>query len=668
MPTSISKEAYSQTSFTNQTTEVISIPLESALSVEIRYALLEARDQFDPTAWTSLSLSPSSANANNYEIDLARYGLADGAYEYEFVVNGQTEKPVADPFAEEITRFGGYRGVFRIKNQKRVPLPFSWNDEFTENACLPENHELIIYEMPLRWMSTPPGETAQLRQVGLGTFDKVIFEHLNQLQDLGINAIELLPIQDSADTLNWGYGTRFFFAPDIDMGQPVDLKLLIKQCHQRGIRVILDIVMNHARDCPLEHLAENKFFLNSREEEPGRGEDYGARLFKYRDPSSDGRFHAREFHFAMADFWIQNYHIDGFRIDEFRGIDNWDFIQTFTEKAHNTNSTLFPGKPFFVIAEDSWRRSQIVKNQSTNPNGKKVVDSMWNFSFRDELRRLLTNELNTQWGEPSRSERIQASIAGWSTWDDYRKQFSTGFEDMAQAINYITSHDVEAIHEQRFFNYCFSHILREKNLSDGNVNAVRYFVDNLENQTEVIKLAHQDALNRVKSAYTLLCTSVGIPMLLADEEFADCHDLDHSDWRLKMSDPINWHRQSQVGRDKLKEQIKELITLRRSHSALKRNEITFFYFHPQINENQGARVFAFCRTNNLSLGSKGQVIVVANCGNEGFPEFHLPWFWSDDTNTSEHALPKDTQPFSVNSQEGFANIPLNAFQCRVFST
>ena len=80
--------------------------------------------------------------------------------------------------------------------------------------------------------------------VELGTFDKVIFEHLDDLAGMGINCIELLPIEDSPQTLNWGYGTRFFFAPDYDIGTPVDAKFFVKQCHLRGIRVFLDIVMN----------------------------------------------------------------------------------------------------------------------------------------------------------------------------------------------------------------------------------------------------------------------------------------------------------------------------------------------------------------------------------------------------------------------------------------
>jgi len=81
---------------------------------------------------------------------------------------------------------------------------------------LPNNNEIVVYELPMRWVDSSPD--AIDRQVGLGTFDKALFERLPYLADLGVNAIELLPVQDSPDTLNWGYGTRFFFAPDVDMG------------------------------------------------------------------------------------------------------------------------------------------------------------------------------------------------------------------------------------------------------------------------------------------------------------------------------------------------------------------------------------------------------------------------------------------------------------------
>jgi 1,4-alpha-glucan branching enzyme len=647
---------------------LIRIPVETAQSVEMRFALLTARDHFNPAEWTSIPLHASYQYEGCFELDLNNLGLADGDYEYEFILDGRDEEPVADPFAEEIVRFGGYRGLFRIQNGKRWNWPFAWEDELPEGVGLANNHELVMYEMPLRWMSMPPGATAQLRQVGLGTFDKVIFEHLDKLEALGINAIELLPVQDSPDTLNWGYGTRFFFTPDIDMGSPVDLKFFIKCCHQRGIRVVLDVVMNHARDCPLEKLADTWFFLRDRSEEPGRGDDYGARLFRYRQDVPLGQHWAREFHYHMAEFWIRNYHIDGFRVDEFRGIDHWEFIQTFREHTHEIHQQCFANRPFTVIAEDSARRAEITKDRDTHPNGRKVVDAMWNFAFRDELRRLMRNEMHTQWGQPARRERIMAMITGRPMWDDYIGGYREGFDDMAQAVNYITSHDVEQQNERRFLNDVFSQILQQRNLGDGSVGNIRYLIDNIDTVGPDIQQAHRDALERVRSAFCLLFTAVGIPMILAGEEFADCHDLEHTDWRLKMSDPVDWRRMHQPGHNDIWSAVQELAMLRKSHPALLRNETEFFYFHPDIDRNDGARVFAYCRTGGQALGSDNQLVVIANCGPQHFNEFWLPFPWQYAERITESAIPPSGGMIRLDLANRQAKLSLAPFQVRVFRT
>ena len=81
--------------------------------------------------------------------------------------------------------------------------------------------------------------------MGLGTFEKVAFAHLDRLKALGINAIELLPVQDSPDTLNWGYGTRFFFAPDIDMGMPVDRITSYNVCYTKLLRPPFCFIGSH---------------------------------------------------------------------------------------------------------------------------------------------------------------------------------------------------------------------------------------------------------------------------------------------------------------------------------------------------------------------------------------------------------------------------------------
>jgi 1,4-alpha-glucan branching enzyme len=78
----------------------------------------------------------------------------------------------------------------------------------------------------------------------------------------------------------------------------------------------------------------------------------------------------------MAEFWVSEYHVDGFRIDDFADINNWDFVQEFHDRATVQSQALFPNKPFLVVAEDSNRRFVTTADDSSNPGGRKVVDAI----------------------------------------------------------------------------------------------------------------------------------------------------------------------------------------------------------------------------------------------------------------------------------------------------
>lgn len=634
------------------------IPAPDATTVELRVAGLVERDRFGQR-WRYWPLLPCGEGF--WEIDIGGLGLADGTYEYEFVLDGDRERPVPDPYATEITRFGGYRGLFHIRAGRPWSPPFDWSDELPPGVALPENNRIIVYEMPLRWME---GDTS--RQVGLGTFEKVVFAHLDRLARSGVNCIELLPIQDSPDTLNWGYGTRFFFAPDLDMGTPLDLKWFVKRCHQFGVRVFLDVVMNHARECPLARLAWRRYFIDRPADEPGRGEDYGGQMFRYRE-AVDGRHWARLLHLDMARYWIAEYHIDGFRIDEFRGIDHWEFVQEFRDAAWTAFRQRFPDRPFLVVAEDSWTRTRICADAPGNPNGRKVVDAMWNFSFRDEIRRLLLDDLHTAWGQPARRDRIAALISGRRRWDELSQRFESGYGDLAQSVGYVTSHDVERDGERRFLNHVLASLLRYFGHGDGSFQQVRDVVDAVRTgraDPELVGL-HRHALERVRSAYALLLTSVTIPMLLAGEEFGDIHDTNHYDWQLKMSDPVDWYRRDDHAHRETAAAVSDLMWLRQGHPALHRNEVEFFYFHPTIDEPRGRRVFAYCRTAGQPLGSGGQVVVIANMGGDDYATYRIPWHWL--RGWTERGGRPGIAPLRAFG-DGSAVLSLAPFEARVFET
>jgi len=190
----------------------LSIPAPGASSVQARLSPLPRSEEFSPSSWYYVPLR-GPRDDGWWDLVFADLTLAEGTYEYEFLVSRGGRTIVAtDPYAEELTRLSGYRAVLHLASGATIRPPFSWSDELNPEKPLRGNNELVIYELPLRWVDSGDGYA---RQVGLGTFDKAIFEHLDTaIANLKVNCIELLPVQDSMDTLNWGYGTRFFFAPD----------------------------------------------------------------------------------------------------------------------------------------------------------------------------------------------------------------------------------------------------------------------------------------------------------------------------------------------------------------------------------------------------------------------------------------------------------------------
>ena len=646
---------------------LLRIPAPGANKVQMRLAPLAQRDKFAPAGWPVQELaSAQPAFPGWWEIDIDTLALADGTYEYEFILDGQTDHPVADPFADEITRFGGYRGVFRISAGQRVGPAFRWDDEFTPGKPLPQNNAVVIYEMPVKWMSSDPDENPL---VELGTLERVIFEQLDRLAGLGINCIELLPIEDTSQTLDWGYGTRFFFAPDYDLGSPIDTRFFVKACHQRGIRVLMDVVMNFfSPTCPLATLGLDRFSVPNGTD--GR-QDFGQDLFRFNTLSDDGTFAARDFLLYMGEFWTSEYHVDGFRIDDFADIRNWDFMQEFRTRTSAAANAVTPGKPFIIIAEDSRRDFS-----STDPaayNGSPVLDAIWNFGYRDEIRLLATDDITTQFGQASRSDRVRHLISKDGVWnDDFgHGHFDRGYADLANSVDYATSHDVAEA--PRMMNYLLGSILSAQALGPGDVADVRATLDTAElhpsQQSAQRNGAAAFALYRVFGVFALLLTSVGMPMLLAGEEFADVHDLEFTDVQSKQQDPVQFRRLAFPGNHTVQDQVGRLITLRANHPSLQRNEVQFFYFHPQFDDSDAPRVFGYARTAGNPVGNLGQVIVMANMGPQKFTPYEVPgWPWQALPVTEIGAMGPFTDRPAYDAGSGSLALGLDAFQVRVFTT
>ena len=167
--------------------------------------------------------------------------LEDGVYQYQFRV--QTKSPnfapdewvnVIDPYATDVDEEKKH-GVVRIKGGKRIVDAYIWRHD---ERLLPDNNEIVIYEMHIADFTG--GEVDHHKR---GTYLDAI-EKLDYLSELGINAIELMPVNEYPGDYNWGYKVRHFFATESSYGTTEDFKRFVDECHARGIRVFIDGIYN----------------------------------------------------------------------------------------------------------------------------------------------------------------------------------------------------------------------------------------------------------------------------------------------------------------------------------------------------------------------------------------------------------------------------------------
>src|SRR6267142_249468 len=228
---------------------------------------------------------------------LALSKLEDGWFElvthtsagsrYQFQINGQTKVP--DP----ASRFqpSDVHGPSQVID----PAAFEWQDEKWRGRPW---EEAVIYELHVGAF-TPEGTFAAAEQ------------RLDYLADLGITAIELMPIADFAGARNWGYDGVLPFAPDNCYGHPDDLKRLIQAAHRKGLTVLLDVVYNHfGPEGNYLRLYAPQFFNAAHRTPWGDAVNFDG---EHSRP-------VRDFFVHNALYWIEEFHLDGLRIDAVHAI------------------------------------------------------------------------------------------------------------------------------------------------------------------------------------------------------------------------------------------------------------------------------------------------------------------------------------------------------------
>lgn len=503
-----------------------------------------------------------------FDLDVEDFQYAfrlDGPYDKKKGLLFDKHKPLLDPYAKAVVgqsewgqkpdAFLGYRGRV-VKNN------FDWG--ITKPSIIPME-DLIIYEMHVRGFT----KDASSGVAHPGTFHGIM-EKIPYLKELGINAVELMPIFefdemrdhrviDGKELLDyWGYNTVSFFAPNTSYASDreynhvgTELKQLIKTLKENGIEVILDVVFNHTA----EGNEDGPFFSF-------KGIDNNV----YYMLTPDGNYYnfsgcgntvncnhpvVQQMIVECLRYWVTTYRVDGFRFD-LASILGRNEDGTPMDKPPLLQTLAFdPILGDVKLIAEAWDAGGLYQ-VGNFPSWKRW--SEWNGKYRDDLRDFLKGGY---WKAPEAALRISGS-------SDLYNPFERGTN---ASINFITCHDGFSLYDLYSYNHKHNEANGWNNTDGSDDN--RSWNCGAEGDTKdplILKLRYR----MIKNAFAVLICSRGTPMFLSGDEFCDtrfgnnnpyCQDNLTSwlDWKL-----LDTHRD-------IFEFCKYMIHFRRNHPAIRKS-------------------------------------------------------------------------------------------------
>ncbi len=263
-----------------------------------------------------------------------------------------------------------------------VDLSFGWHDGDWHGLPLAAH---VFYELHVGTF-TPEG-----------TFDAII-PHLDELKELGITAVELMPVAQFPGARNWGYDGVYPFAVQDSYGGPRGLQRLIDACHARGLAVVLDVVYNHLGP-EGNYLWDYGPYFTERYRTP-----WGAAL-NFDGPASD---EVRRYFLENALQWLRDFHLDGLRLDAVDAIQDFTpcpFLAELSATVHREAERL--GRRFHLIAESDRNDVRYLRPRRLGGLG---MDAQWSDDFHRSLHALLTGERHGYYADFGRVEQLARAI------------------------------------------------------------------------------------------------------------------------------------------------------------------------------------------------------------------------------------------------------------------
>ncbi len=284
--------------------------------------------------------------------------------------------PVPDPVSRLLPE--GVHGPTEIVDSQA----FAWREEAWAGLDL---RNYLIYELHVGTF-TPEG-----------TFDGVI-ARLPYLKQLGVTAIELMPVAAFPGRRNWGYDGVSLYAVQASYGGPNGLKRLVDAAHATGLAVVLDVVYNHLGN-EGNYLRRFGPYFTAKHQTP-----WGEAI-NYDQPGCEG---VRRYVVENALYWIREYHLDGLRLDAIQTIHDdsrLHIVQEIARAVHRLGREL--GRSLCVIAETDENRAEYVRSESAGGFG---LDAVWSDDFHHALHAFLTGERAGYYQDFGRQEQIVRAL------------------------------------------------------------------------------------------------------------------------------------------------------------------------------------------------------------------------------------------------------------------
>ncbi len=402
------------------------------------------------------------AGAGGYFSIAASDVAADSLYRFALFPRSSGEgksRPLIRPDPASRLQPKGVHGPSRI-----VADTFPWTDARWENPPL---HEHIFYELHVG------AATAQ------GTFDALVLL-LPAFGDLGITALELMPVGEFPGRRNWGYDGVYPFAVHHAYGGPLGLKRLVDACHRQGLAVIMDVVYNHLGP-EGNYLADFGPYFTDRYTTPW------GRAVNFDGPYSDA---VRRYFLENARYWIRDCHIDGLRVDAVHGIYDFSarpFLAALTKSVHAEARRL--GRRIHCIAESDLNDPAVIRRREAGGMG---FDAQWNDDFHHALHGLVTGEKDGYYADFGRLDDLARA---WRRGFVFDGRYST-FRRRCHGNN------AGKLPTQRFVVYCQNH-------------------DQVGNRMKGERLTALAGFEQHKLAAACVFFSPYIPLLFMGEEYAE---------------------------------------------------------------------------------------------------------------------------------------------------